>query len=158
MGWVLVIEIPEEDFPSWIKWQSISGSLLSRFSHVLLFVTPWTVSLQAPLSMGFSRQEYWIGLPCPTPGGLSDPGIKHLVSCIAGEFFTNELPVKPKTSLAVDFSLCISPPLFSFLVWTLALMPGEPAVILQPWRERPHTKEDENRKIERAWCLNDLLE
>ena len=42
-----------------------------------LFVTPWTVAHQAPLSMGFSRQEYWSGLPCPTPGDLPNPGIKH---------------------------------------------------------------------------------
>ena len=46
--------------------------------------TPWTVALQAPLSMGFSRQEYWSGLPCPPPGDLPDPGMKFLshVSCI----------------------------------------------------------------------------
>jgi len=40
------------------------------------FVTPWTVAHQAPLSMGFPRQEYWSGLPFPTPGDLLDPGIK----------------------------------------------------------------------------------
>ena len=48
--------------------------VVSRFSHVQLFVTPWTVARQAPLSMGFSRQEYWSGLPCPlqdTAVGLS---------------------------------------------------------------------------------------
>ena len=45
-------------------------------SYVQLFATPWTVTLQAPLSMGFSRQEYWSGLPCPPPGHLPDPGIK----------------------------------------------------------------------------------
>ena len=45
-------------------------------SHVLLFVTPWTVAHQVPLSMGFSRQEYWSGLLFPCPGGLPDPGIK----------------------------------------------------------------------------------
>ena len=50
--------------------------VLSRFSHVPLFVTPWTVAHQAPLSMGFSRQEYWSGLPCPPPGRLSNPGIE----------------------------------------------------------------------------------
>ena len=43
-------------------------------SHVQLYVTPWTVARQAPLSMGFSRQEQWSGLPCPPPGGLPDPG------------------------------------------------------------------------------------
>ena len=41
-----------------------------------LFVTPWTIAHQAPLSMGFSRQEYWSGLPCPPPGDLPNPGIK----------------------------------------------------------------------------------
>ena len=42
--------------------------MLSHFSHVWLFATPWTVALQSPLSMGFSSQEYWSGLPCPSPG------------------------------------------------------------------------------------------
>ena len=51
-------------------------SVLSRFSHVRLFMTPWPVARQPPLSMGFSRQEYWSGLPCPPPGDLPDPGIK----------------------------------------------------------------------------------
>ena len=50
--------------------------VLSPASPVQLFVTLWTVALQAPLSMGFSRQEYWGGLPCPPPGDLPDPGIK----------------------------------------------------------------------------------
>ena len=50
--------------------------ILSHFSCVRLFATPWTVTHQAPLSMGFSRQEYWSGLPCPPPGDLPDPGIK----------------------------------------------------------------------------------
>ena len=43
---------------------------------VQLFATPWTVAHQAPLSTGFSRQEYWSGLPCPLPGDLTDPAIK----------------------------------------------------------------------------------
>ena len=45
-------------------------------SHVWLFVTPWTVACQASLSMGFSRQEYWSGSPCPPPGDFPDPGIE----------------------------------------------------------------------------------
>ena len=48
--------------------------VLSCFSCVQLFVTPWTVAHQAPLSLGFSRQEHWSGLPCPPPGDLPDPG------------------------------------------------------------------------------------
>ena len=43
-------------------------------SHAQLFATPWTVTPQDPLSMGFSRQEYWRGLPFPTPGNLPNPG------------------------------------------------------------------------------------
>ena len=50
--------------------------VLSCFGCVRLFVTLWTVACQAPLSMGFSRQEYWSGLPCPFPGDLPNPGIK----------------------------------------------------------------------------------
>ena len=50
--------------------------MLSSFSCVWLFVTLWTVAGQAPLSMGFSRQEYWSGLPRPPPGDLPDPEIK----------------------------------------------------------------------------------
>ena len=48
----------------------------NHFSHVRLFVTPWTVAHQAPLSMGFPRQEYWNGQQCPPPGDLPDPGIE----------------------------------------------------------------------------------
>ena len=61
------------------------------FSHVQLCVILWTVPSQAPLSMGFSRQEYWSGLPCPPPGDRPNPGIKptSLMSpALAGEFFT----------------------------------------------------------------------
>ena len=61
-------------------------------SHVWLVATPWTVALQVPLSMEFSRQEYWSELSFPTPGDLPDPGIQYvsLVSpALAGRFFTN---------------------------------------------------------------------
>ena len=54
---------------------SVHACVLSRFSCVQLFVTPWTVALQVPLSMGFFRQEYWSGLPCPPLGNLPNPGI-----------------------------------------------------------------------------------
>ena len=68
--------------------------LVSVLSHVRLFATLWTVAHQAPLSMGFSRQEHWSRLPFHSPGDLPDPGIKlsllHCVSCIVGRFFTAE--------------------------------------------------------------------
>ena len=57
--------------------------------------TPWTVAHQAPLSMGFLRQEYWSGLPFPAPGALPDPGIEALSPALAGGFFTAESPGKP---------------------------------------------------------------
>ena len=63
----------------------------SHVSCVRLFVTLQTVACQTPLSVGFSRQEYWSGLPCSPPGGLPDPGIKptSLMSpALAGVFFT----------------------------------------------------------------------
>ena len=71
--------------------------MLSHFSHVRLFATPWTVAHQAPLSMGFSRQGYWSGLPCPPPGDLPNAGIKpeSLASLtLAGGFFTTSPPGK----------------------------------------------------------------
>ena len=49
---------------------------MKSLSHVQLFVTTWTVAHHAPLSMGLSRQEYWSGLPFPSPEDLPDPGIK----------------------------------------------------------------------------------
>ena len=64
-------------------------------SPVQLFVTPWTVACQAPLSMEFFRQEYWSGLPCTSPGDLPNPGIKPTSPALAGEFFTTVPPGKP---------------------------------------------------------------
>ena len=54
--------------------------MLSLFSHAQLFVTLWTLAHHSLLSMGYSRQEYWSGLPFPSPGDPPDPGIKH-ASC-----------------------------------------------------------------------------
>ena len=62
----------------------------------------WTVARQTPLSMGFSRQEYWSELPFPSPENLLYPGVEHaslMPSALAGGFFTNELPEKPRDEL-----------------------------------------------------------
>ena len=61
--------------------------MLNHFSCVLLLATPWTVAHQAPLSLGFSRQEYWSGLPCLPLGELPDPGIEPVSPALAGRFF-----------------------------------------------------------------------
>ena len=63
-------------------------------SGVRLFVTPWTVAYQAPPSMGFSRQEYWSGLPFPSPGDLPDPGIKPRSPVLEADALTSEPPEK----------------------------------------------------------------
>ena len=68
--------------------------VLSRFSHVQLFVTPWTVAHQCPLSMRFPRLEYWSGLPLPSPGNLPDPGIKPGSPTLQAESLPSEPPSK----------------------------------------------------------------
>jgi len=95
--------------------------MLSRFSHVLLFVTLLDVACQAPLFVEFSRQEYWSGLPCPPSGDPPNPGIKprSLMSpALVGEFFTTSAPwetlfnvcvcvyVHTRTSLCVYVCVC----------------------------------------------------
>jgi len=64
-------------------------------SCLTLFVIPWTVALQVPLSMGFLRQEYCSGLPFPSPGNLSYPGIEPTSPALPGGFFITETPGKP---------------------------------------------------------------
>ena len=72
--------------------------MLSRLSCAQLFATLWTIDLQAPLSLGFSRQEDWSGLPRPPPGDLPDPGTEPISLpslALAGSFFTIRAPGKP---------------------------------------------------------------
>ena len=64
-------------------------------SHVRLFVTPWTVACQAPLSMGFSRQEYWNELPFPSLGNLPDSGVKSRCTALQADFLLSKPPRKP---------------------------------------------------------------
>ena len=68
--------------------------MLNRFSCVEHFMTLWTVACQAPLSMEFSRQEYWSGLPCPPLGDLSDPGIKPQSPTLQAHSLLSEPPGK----------------------------------------------------------------
>ena len=94
--------------------------LLSHLSGVWIFVTPWTVAHQAPLSMGFSRQEYWSGLPFPPPGHLPNPGIEpmSLMSpALAGRFFTTsaiwEARIKANVQVTHSSEIPVSWPLWS---------------------------------------------
>ena len=68
---------------------------MKSLSLVRLFATPWTVTYQAPPSMGFSRQEYWSGLPFPSPGDLPNPGIEPGSPALQADALTSEPPGKP---------------------------------------------------------------
>ena len=79
-------------------------------SRVQLFMIPWSVDSQAPLSMKFLSQEYWIGLPFPTSGCLPDPGIEPASPVLASRFFTTAPLRKPKnnkTTLCVCVWVCV---------------------------------------------------
>ena len=65
---------------------------VQSLSHVKLFANPWTIARQAPLSMGFSGQEYWSGLPFPSPGDFPNPGIKPTSPTLTGRFFNPPHP------------------------------------------------------------------
>ena len=68
---------------------------VKSLGRVRLFATPWTVAYQAPPSMGFSRQQYWSGLPFPSPGDLPDPGIEPGSPALQADALTSEPLGKP---------------------------------------------------------------
>ena len=72
--------------------------MLSCFSRVQLFVILWPIARQAPLSIRFSRQEEWSGLPCPSPGDLLHPGIEHMSPALAGGSLPLAPPGKPHSN------------------------------------------------------------
>ena len=78
----------------WLEVVKCVPRVLSHFSHVRLFLTLWAVAHQAPLSMGFSRQEYCSGLPFPSPGDLPDPGIELNLLCLL-DWQASSLPLAP---------------------------------------------------------------
>ena len=71
---------------------------VKSLSRVRLFVTPWTVAYQASPSMGFSKQEYWSGLPFSSPGDLPNPGIEPVSPALEADALTSEPPGKPKNT------------------------------------------------------------
>ena len=78
---------------------------VKSLSRVRLFVTPWTAAYQAPPSMGFSRQEYWSGLPFPSPGDLPDPGIEPRSPALQADSLSAEPQGKPKNTGVGSLSL-----------------------------------------------------
>ena len=81
-----------------------SACMLSHLSRVWLCATLWTVALQVPLSVGFSRQEHWSRLPSPPPGDLPNPGIEPqslMSTALASEFFTTSAPWETQTYIVM---------------------------------------------------------
>ena len=77
-------------------FNNYSICVVQFLGRVRLFAAPWIIAHRAPLSIELSRQEYWSGLPLPSPGDLPDPGIKPMSLALAGGFFTTEPPGKPR--------------------------------------------------------------
>ena len=77
---------------------------MKSLSHVQFLVTPWTVDYQAPLSMGFSRQEYWSGLPLPSPEDLPNPRIELVSAALKADSLPSEPPGKAKVGLVQDLN------------------------------------------------------
>ena len=88
--------------PSQLKWDEMK--LLSR---VWLFATPWTVTYKAPLSTEFSRQEYWSGLPFPSPGDLPSPGIEPGSPALRADALPSEPPGKPIPGGGAISQICV---------------------------------------------------
>ena len=96
---------------------SLSVCMRAKSLHSCLTATPWTVAHQAPLSMGFSRLEYWSGFPFPSPGDLPNSGIKavfFMSPALAGGFFTTSTTCEGPLSVCVyvNFFVCISACMF----------------------------------------------
>ena len=83
-----------------------------------LFATLWSVACQAPLSMGFSRQEHWSGLPCPPPGDLPDPGIEPGSAAFQADSLLSEPPGKSKNFIF----LSVPPECYLFKAMTVSLV------------------------------------
>ena len=172
-----ILEISGRDFqlPLCLVRQnsSLPGIYMSTlrcvFSHVQLFVTPRTEAHQAPLSMGFSRQGYWRGLPLYTPGDLPDPGIKPLSlmsPALAGKFFTTAPPGKPQAwgILLLPLVAQTVKNLPAMRVWCLSRedplekrMATHSSILVWeiPWTEEPGRLQSMgSQRVRHAWATN----
>ena len=107
--------------------------MLRHFSHVQLCASLWTVACQAPLSVGFSRQEYWSGLPCSLPGYLPHPGsepMSLMSPALAGRFFTTSATWEALASW--NYSLASFLPSFLPSFLSLSFFPLSPPPTLFP--------------------------
>ena len=133
------LRIPGVNVPGWISQACVP----SRFSRVGLFATPWTLTRQSLLSMGFFRREFWSGFPCPPPGDLPDPGIKPatLKSVLAGGVFATSANVAQNPHTAPCFLPCQARALrltfspFPFVHWP-SLVPAASAPVWSLWASK----------------------
>ena len=117
------------------KWSEVN-----LLSHVQLFTTPWTAASQAPPSMGFSRQEYWSGLPFPSPGDLPDSGIEPGSPSLQVDALPSKPPGKPWSSQTRDQTQisCIAGGFFTSWATREALIHSNPVkfVLKSLWFHR----------------------
>ena len=112
---ILAWEIPQRSLAGYSPWGPTESNTtehtyihiwyrekkVKSLSRVRFFVTPWTVAYQAPLSMGFSRQGYWSGLPFPSPGDIPNPEIKPGSPALQADALPSELPGKIQSEVDV---------------------------------------------------------
>ena len=131
------MNVPGKPAFNLISWNILSNDLTERngkpplfwevnfLSRVRLFAIPWTVAYQAPPFLEFSRQEYWYGLPFPSPGDLPDPGIEFRSPALQADTLSSELPGKCGSVIFHD-------PLEEGMATHSLFLPGD-----SPWTEEP---------------------
>ena len=109
--------------------------IVKSLSHVQLFATQWTVAYQAPLSVGFSRQEYWSGLPFPSPGDLPDPGIEPGSPALQADVLPSEPPGKPSSILGWVINNMVA--LTELNSYSIKYVPPSPVGSVPAWGRSP---------------------
>ena len=107
---------------SFLSLPSIVFAVVQSLSHVQFFAITWTVAHQVPLSMGFPRQEYWSGLPFPSPEDLLDPGMELMFLALADRFFTTKPPGKPSSVVVLCCAQLLSRVQLFATPWTDSLL------------------------------------
>ena len=120
---------------------------VSRFSRIQLFATPWTTACQAPLSMGFSRQECWSGLPFPPPGDLPDSGTEPRSPALQVDSSVSEPPERYAKFLSIPV------PLTSFQLGKYPSSERRSIVFKTPFKISSNT-EFSNKKQHKLWHSN----
>ena len=128
---------------------TLQACMLTCFDRVQLYVTLWSIARQAPLSMGFSRQECWSQLPCPPPEESSRPRDRNCISCgswIASRFLTAEPPRKPHNGRLLSHK--------KEWIWGCCSQVDEPRTSTSAWSQKEKNKSILNAYI---WDLEKLV-